>query len=195
MANFAEENFDKIQKSLFSEDESELEKLSERDKRIRQRYLVGFTAWLDNPTYTDKQMLNFITRQFGVTARQAFRDLGVIKVMLGNVRNSGKEWYRHVVIQMCQEAYNLAKKRNDAKAMALAADKLGKYTRCDQLEAEALPWDQIIPPSFEPSADISILGFKTDPDIERKRAKLRKKYSRDIEDAVLIDVLSNGNQP
>jgi len=191
MADFAEDNFDKIQKSLFSEDEAELEKLSDRDKRIRERYITAFSSWLDNPTYTDKQMMNFITRQFDVSVRQAFRDLGVIKTMLGNVRNANKEWHRHVVIQMCQEAYNLAKKRNDAKAMALAADKLGKYTRCDQLEAEALPWDQIIPPSFEPSSDISILGFKPDPDIERKRAKLRKKYSRDIEDAVLLDVTDN----
>lgn len=178
--------FDAIQKSLFTDDEKLVAALSPTDMALRERYMAAFTYWLENPVYTDQQIMLFIRRSFGVAQRTAYKDVSTVKVLLGSVQNAGKEWYRHMTIQMCQEAYALAKKKNDPKAMALAADKLGKYTRCDELDADELPWDQIIPPAFEPSGDISVLGFKPDPDIERKRAKMIRKYSGDIEDAVLL---------
>ena len=181
--------FDKIQVSLFSDDSSALEKLSEHDLVIRKRFMAAFTVWLENPTYTDKQLVNFLMREFSIETSQAYRDISKLRVMLGNVRNAGKEWHRYTIIEMCKETYNMAKKKGDPKAMSMATDKLGKYTRCDQLEAEEMPWGSIIPPDLETSTDPTILGFVADPEAEKKRLKMRKKYSRDIEDAVLVETV------
>jgi len=81
-----------------------------------------------------------------------------------------------------QKAYETAEKADDSKGMAMAADKLGKYTRCDQVDEDQLPWDQLIPPNFEPSTDISILGFKHDPHLDEKTAKMKRKYMPEAED-------------
>jgi len=185
--------FDKIQKSLFSDSDEEITGLSFHDMEIRTRYMSAFTIWNENPTYTDKQIANHLMLTYKIKKSQAYRDISSLRIMLGNVRNSGKEWHRFTVIQMAKNAYALAEKQHDAKAMAVAAGVLGKYTRLDQLEAEDLPWDSIIPPNFEPSPDVSILGFKVDPNAEKKREKLRKKYMQDIEDATLTDVIDDGS--
>lgn len=184
--------FDKIQKSLFSDSEQDISDLSERDLEIRKRYMAAFTVWLENPTYTDKQLANYLKLNFKIENSQAYRDIGRLRVMLGNVRNAGKEWHRFTVIQMALKSYALAEKNNDAKAMAVAAGVYGKYTRCDQLEAEDLPYDSIIPPDFEPSPDVTVLGFKRDPNAEKKREKLRRKYMKETEDAILTDVIDDG---
>jgi hypothetical protein len=185
--------FDKIQKSLFSDTDEHLDGLSAHDLEIRKRYMSAFTVWLENPTYTDKQIANHLKVAFKIENSQAYRDIGNLRIMLGNVRNAGKEWHRFTVIQMAKDAYALAVKQHDAKAMAVAAGVYGKYTRCDQIEADQMPWDSIIPPDFEPSPDITILGFKRDPNVEKKREKLRKKYMQFTEDAILDDVIDNGN--
>jgi hypothetical protein len=184
--------FDRIQKSLFSTEESDLSKLTPAELEIRTRYMGAFAVWLENPTYTDQQIVNFIIRTYGINKSQAYIDLNRLRVMLGNIRNAGKEWHRHTVAQMALKAYAIAEKANDAKAMAAAAGVLGKYTRCDQLEAEDLPWDSIVPPNFEPSPDVTILNFKRDPNAEKKREKLRRKYMQETEDAQLADVIDDG---
>jgi len=184
--------FDKLQRTFFEEDEKVLQKLTEQEKAIRTRYMGTFTVWLENPTYTDKQIVTFMMKEFGIEKAQAYRDISRIKVMLGNIRNAGKEWHRFVVVQMCQEAYNRAKQLDDPKAMAMAADKLGKYTRCDQLEADQLPFDQIVPPQLEATNDIEVLGFKRDPNIDKKRDKLRRKYGKGVEDAIMVEAMEDG---
>lgn len=178
--------FDKLQKTFFDDDPKILEKLSPHEIEIRNRYSGTFTVWLENPTYTDKQIVAFMMREFRIERAQAYRDLSRIKIMLGNIRNAGKEWYRYMVVQMCQEAYNRAKAINDPKAMAIAADKLGKYTRCDQLDLENPDWTQYMPPNMEPSSDIEILGFKRIPDVDKLRHKLRKKFGKDYEEAIIL---------
>jgi len=181
--------FDKIQKSLFSDTEDQLEGLSARDLEIRKRYMSAFTVWLENPTYTDKQIANHLKVTFKIENSQAYRDIGNLRIMLGNVRNAGKEWHRFTVIQMAKDAYALAVKQHDAKAMAVAAGVYGKYTRCDQIEADQMPWDSVIPPEFEPSPDVTILGFKKIANSEERRKKIMRKYMQETDDAVLADVI------
>ena len=186
--------FDKIQKSMFSESDQDLACLSAHELEIRKRYMSAFTIWIENPTYTDKQIANHLKLVFKIESSQAYRDISKIRVMLGNVRNAGKEWYRFTVSQMALKAYAVAEKANDAKAMAAAAAVLGKYTRCDQIEADSIDYDSFIPPDFEPSPDVTILNFKKDPNAEQKREKLRKKYMQDTEDAILAEVMDNGTE-
>ncbi len=181
--------FDKIQKSLFSDSQEHLEGLSAHELEIRKRYMSAFTVWLENPTYTDKQIANHLKIIFKIENSQAYRDIGNLRIMLGNVRNSGKEWHRFTVIQMAKNAYALAEKQHDAKAMAVAAGVYGKYTRCDQIEADQMPWDSVIPPDFEPSPDVTILNFKKLPNSEARRKKIMQKYMQETEDVVLADVI------
>lgn len=185
--------FDKIQSSMFSEDVTVIDNLTPHELDIRKRYMAVFSVWLENPTYTDKSLVNFLMRDFGIERSQAYRDVGKIRVMLSNVRNAGKEWHRYLTLQMSLESYNLAKKKQDPKAMTMATDKYGKYSRANQMDAEEIDWSKINVPDFDTSTDVTILNFKKDPDAERKRIKLRKKYSKDLEDAVYAEIINDGS--
>lgn len=179
---------DKIQSSLF--DETALETLSAKDLEIRARYKQIFTIWLDNPWWSDKEMVRYIRQELKVQKTQAYEDIQRVKLILGNVTNAGKEWHRYSLIEMAKETYNLAKKRGDIKAMAMALDKLGKYTRLDQKDVDEIPWDQLIPPEFDTTDDVGVLKIVRPADFDKKVAKARKKYLGDdleIEEADVIE--------
>lgn len=163
--------------------------LSPVELDIKDRLVAGYTYWIENPTMADSKIVEFIRNTFNISIRQAYADVESIRRMLGNIRNAHKEWNRFVVIEMCKQAFEMAKNEKDAKGMASAADKLGKYTRCDQVDEDQLPWDQLIPPNFEPSTDVTILGFKHDPHLDQKRKALRRKYmpEEEITDAEILD--------
>lgn len=182
-----ETTFDKIQKFLFEDREIAEKHLSPKELELKKRWSAVYAFWIDKPEATDRDLVRFMRAEFGIEKSQAYRDLPKIKLLLGNVKSAGKEYYRLMVIEMCKKAYNVAMTRGDAKAMALAADKIGKYTKLDKDELEALPWDQLMPPNFEPSNDVSVLGITRDPDFEKKREKLRRKYMDNIEEAQIIN--------
>jgi len=180
-------NFDKIQRALFSDPDSKEVKLTKEQERIRSKYSKAFTYWVNNPSYSDRQIVRFMQNECNVSYSQAYRDLRFIKSMLGNVANTSKEWMLYTVIEMCKEAYKLARLKKDPKGMAIAADKIGKYCKLDKNELDSLPWDQLVAPNFEPSPDISILGFKPDPNIEERRSKLREKYLKQYDPNAITD--------
>lgn len=175
-------NLELIQQHLMEDYDTAKLYLSETQLQIRERLSAGYTHWIENPTTPDSKIVTFLRENYGLSQRQAYADVNAIRAILGNVKNAHKEWHRFVVIEMCKQAYEMAKDAQDAKGMAMAADKLGKYTRCDQVDEDQLPWDQLIPPNFEPSTDVSILGFKHDPELDHKRAALRRKYMPETED-------------
>ncbi|WP_372775649.1 hypothetical protein [Mangrovibacterium sp.] len=153
----------------------------ERIKRLR----VGYTFWYEFPTKREPDIRDLLMNEFGVAKSTAYEDIQIIKVLLGDVKNPGKEWIRYRVNTMLEEAYTLAEIQKDPKAMALAADKLGKYNMLDKPDAEPLPFDEIVPQTFEPTDDPTPLGLKKDPDIRAKKNKMLEKYHAEIE---IIDV-------
>ena len=154
---------------------------------IKKRYSAAFALWLENPSYNDKQIVRFLVNEMNISAAQAYRDIPNIKILLGNVKNATKEWYRYVIAQGMLEAYQMAKKRGDVKGMALAYDKLGRYTRCDQDDADGMRWDEINPPNFEPIPDPTLLNRKYITEEYRKQLRAKYKAEQNIEDAEIID--------
>lgn len=178
--------FDKIQKYLFIEKSISKNYLTEEELAILDRYAMTFVYWYNNPALTDKQIQNYLMRTFGLSPYVAINDTPYIKALLGNVKTASKEYHRYIVVEMCKEAYQLAKNRNppDVKGMVMAADKLGKYTRVDQDDIDSLPWEKLIPPNFEPTDNLAVLELSTDPDFETRMRKLKSKYVREIEDII-----------
>jgi len=189
--------FDKIQK-YFTTDIDEIRgkskarnevEMSPKEIEILMRARAAYFFWLEKPELPDSMVVDFLMREFHIEKTTAYNDMFAIKTVMGNINNCAKEFNRYTVIQMCKRAYKLAEELEDPKAMALAADKIGKYTKCDQNEADALPWDKILPPNFEPTADISVLDEKLKlKDLEATRQRLRLKYKGEsIEEAEIID--------
>lgn len=178
--------FDRIQLHLFDDNDKLPDhiRFSENELVIKKRYLTVFTFWLEKPTLSDKKIVQFMVSNLGFSKSQAYRDISKIKILLGNVRNANKEWQRYKLIAMLDKAFELAEARKNPDAMIKAAHVLGKYTQLDKEEAQAIPYDEIVPQSFEPTGDISVLGIEPMKDLKERQRRLREKYgSTKIEEA------------
>jgi hypothetical protein len=174
------DTLEKYRKFLFDNPKKN-EKLAKDDLEKLKRIRGGFTHWTEFPMKSDAQIRDFLIEQFGTSRTRAYEDISIIKTLLGNVKNAGKEWHRYRMIVMVEETYQKAKDKNDLDAMAKAIAVYGKYTQLHIPESQQIPYDDIVPQPFEPSSDPSSLGLLPDPNIEEKIAKLKKKYQDEID--------------
>jgi hypothetical protein len=159
------------------------EEISEHEKQMIVRYRDVYTYWLENPLSSDSQIRDYIISNYEISKTQAYRDITGIKLLLGNVREAGKEWHRYRVNYMLEKAAQMAINGDTKEATAIAkvAMALIKNNKLDIDEGEELPYDEIIPPSFEPVSDPTTIGLKPIENLKDKIAKLKEKFIGDIE--------------
>lgn len=176
-------NLDKFRDVLFTDLRDEkMKELTPVEREQLKRYRFCFTESLENPTIPDTQLRDFLMSEFNISESQAYRDIGNIRILLGNIRNAGKEWIRYLVNETLKDAIEKAKDSGKIKEQILAADKLGKYNRLDKEDALEIPWDEIIPISVEPTSDPTVLkGVKPLKNKEEEIEKMYKKYKGEIE--------------
>ena len=82
-----------------------------------------------------------------------------------------------MIVEGGKKAFNMAMDKEDAKGAAAAAlDKIGKYTRSDK-EDEKFDYSQLVPPSFEPSDDVTLLeGLEPIENLEEERIRMRSMF-------------------
>lgn len=168
-------------KYLYEDTDNIPEAYRDRVKRIR----VGFTFWYEFPMKSRSEVRDQIVNEFDVNSKTAYEDIQIVEVLLGNIKNPAKAWIRYRVNAMLEAAYAKAETMSDPKAMAMAADKLGKYNQLDKPDAEPLPFEDIVPQPFEPTDDPTPLGLKKDPNIREKKNRMLEKYMNEIE---IVDI-------
>ena len=182
---------DKYHDVLFK-DFDEMEHLTPAEQNQLKRYRFCFSQSLENPSLPDKELRDYLINEFAISQTQAYTDIQNMRVLLGNIRNAGKEWIRYLVNETLKEAIETAKAAGPKrlKELIMAADKLGKYNRLDKEDAEELPWEEILPQSIEPTTDPTVLKIKP---LENKEEEIRKMYEKykgeiEIEDIGYEDV-------
>lgn len=155
--------------------------LSANEQKQLIRYRDAFSQCLDNPMLRDVEMRDYLMTTYNISDSQAYRDLGNIRVLLGNVRNASKEWIRYMVIEGLKKQYEYADRLGKTKEAIMALDKLAKYNRLDKEDLDELPYDKVIPINWEATTDISVLGVKPMQNKEEEILRLYKKYIDDIE--------------
>jgi len=185
--------FENIHDSIFRKDQK-LVVLNEEEKKIKIRWEAAFTKWLDEPALTTKAMVSFLMSTYGISKRMAYYDINSVLLLLGNVTNASKEWHRFVAMDMIKKGYALVEQADgslDVKrglAMIRAGEALGKVTRLDKSDGDPIPYGEIVPQSFEPTGDISVLGIKPIDNLKERQEKLRQKYgATNIEDAQIME--------
>lgn len=171
-------NLDKFRDVLFS-DISEDKSLLPVERDQLKRYRAAFHLSLENPSMPDTKLRDFLMNEFAISESQAYRDIANIRILLGNVKNTGKEWIRYIVNETLKQAIDKAKsgKRWNLKELINAADKLGKYNRLDKEDALEIPWDEILPQDVEPTTDPTVLSGKVKP-LKNKEEEIRKMYEK-----------------
>lgn len=165
---------EKYQDKLFADFETLEATALEQQQILRYRRI--FTARLASPWQPNRELVEMLHEEFGISPAQAYRDIAQMEVLLGKIRNAEKSWMRYTVIETCKEAIELARMKNNMKTMVAAAATLGKYCRLDQEDAQPLPYEDIVPQPVEFVNDPQLLGL---PKVDNPRAvveRAKKKY-------------------
>lgn len=179
-----QDTFEKIQKYMFEPDEKAALYLTDKELEMKHRCMAVYSLMLQNPLISDNEIRTFLMNgcqgpMRPVSEVQANRYLYAVKSMMGNIRMSAKVWYQHMVVEGCKEAYAIALSSRDVIGMIAALDKIGKYMKLDKEELDPIDYEKVIAPSFEPVADVSILGnIKTIENLDDYRRKLRARFKK-----------------
>jgi len=195
MPNAKQSAIKKIERNLFKERKDITENFSEREFQRKARIMLCVSKKLDSPMISDKELVEFLKAGCEgactpVENATAYRDIAAVSKICGNITLASKAWYRYMIVEGAKEAFEIAKKQKDAKGMAAALDKIGKYTMADKEDSENL-LSQMLPPNFEPTADASVLGEEVivikDPD--KRRHQLRELFKgKDIVDIQSVEM-------
>ena len=173
--------YDRIERALFKDREEASSILSQREMEIKKRMMLCVSKKMEDPLIQDTELVHFLMNGCGgnadaVSQSQAFRDIGMINRLVGNIQLAAKAWYRYMIVEGGKKAFSMAIDKEDAKGAAAALDKIGKYTRSDK-EDEKFDYSQLVPPSFEPSDDVTLLeGLEPIEDLEGTRSEMRSRF-------------------
>lgn len=171
--------YDRIERALYKDHDEASMLLSAREQEIKKRMMLCVAKKMDSPLIEDTELVKFLMHGCGgnadpVSQSQAYRDIGMINRLVGNIQLAAKSWYRYMIVEGAKKGYQLAIDNNDAKGAAANLDKIGKYTMADK-EDNRFDYDKMIPPSFEPSDDITLVeGIEPIDNLDARRQELRQ---------------------
>lgn len=183
-------NIDDYQLSLFSsEDEMKRRNLPQEMQTRLLRLRSLYTFWQNFPDKTTREMVQQERVMYqDVKERQAYDDVKLLKMLIGNLEQESKNWHRHVFNQRTEKIYQAAMRAHDYRSAEKANADYAKYNKLDKDEPEKLKYDDITPQIIIPTDDPSVIGIKPVKDLRGKIQRLKKKLGADIEDADFIEV-------
>ena len=156
-------------------DEMKANGLGERQVQRLLRVREAYTRWLSSPTLKEKDIVEALVKAHGVSTPIAYEDMRLVKVCLGNFAHLTTDYFRYRFLIYCEEAFDMAREKGDAKAFASVLSAFGKYSRLDQPEPQGPDYSQIVPEQFIISQNPEDSGFKAPPGILHRARALEKK--------------------
>lgn len=149
----------------------------ERLLRLRETYVW----WIQNPQKTDRAVAERIRQKYGIGVSRSYDDVQLLKVCIGNLQQTTRNWCQHLFLQRCEEGFEMARRQKDANAFARVLSALGKFTRLDRDEHFGPDYSLIVPQRFEITTDPSVAGFERIPDIQERAHRLLERFRRETE--------------
>mgnify|MGYP003177572342 FL=1 len=148
--------------------------------RIRSMYAY----WLQFPSKVDNDLVQYDMAMFKVSRSLAYEDLHLVKVLLGNLQQTTKEFMRWKINKSLEQDIAAARRAGDFRSVAALSKVLVANNRTDKDDEPDLEFDKIVPQNFEPTDDPTVLGIERIPDLRGKIRALYKRYSNTmIQDA------------
>lgn len=189
-------NIDQYQLNLFSS----LEEM--RNNNVAEHIIVRllrlralYTFWLNFPMKTTREMVQQdMTMHPDIKQREAYDDIKLIKILIGNLEAESKEWHRHVFNRRTDEVYRQAMRDHDNRAAEKANADYAKYNRVGEIDPQPFDYDDIIPHQIEPTDDPTVIGIAPIKDLRGSIQRLKKKLGADIQDAEFIELNDDGEE-
>lgn len=183
------ELIDRTQRFLFaSEEEMEEAHLPQATRERMTRLRDMYAYWLRHPALADKALVAQLRQQYKVGFTQAYEDLRLLKICLGNLGQVTRQWCQYLFLQRCEEGFAMARENGDASAFAKVLSALGKFTRLDHDESVGPDYSQIVPQQFELTTDPAVAGFERIENVQERVRLLFDKFKREAQDAEAVEV-------
>ena len=138
--------------------------VSVRERLQRLRGIYAY--WLQFPSKFDKEIVDYDMKKFKVGRAQAYDDLHLTQILMGNLQQASKEFMRWKINRDLEEDLRLARQRGDLRAAASIEKNRIMNNRTDKAD------------------DPTVIGIQKVPGLRDRIRKLEKKYGdTKIEDA------------
>lgn len=177
-------------------DSSELrQQLVPEDTILRVERLRELSSyWRSYPSTSPKELVSRCMQLFHVGKSQAYDDIHLLKILIGNLEATTKEFARWRVNQMIEEDRQAARRDGDWRAVASMQKNYILNNQTDKPDTPDMAFDKIVPLQIEPTDDPSVLGIKAPKNLRARRDKLIKQYSKDDEYAEYTEVPSTDDK-
>jgi hypothetical protein len=138
-----------------------------------------YAYWLQFPGKCDREIVTYDINMFRVSRTQAYDDLHLVQVLLGNLQQANKEFMRWKINMDIEEDLKAARRAQDYRAVAQLEKNRILNNRTDKDDEPELEFEKIVPQTFEPVDDPTVIGIQKIPDLRNKIKKLISKYNTD----------------
>ena len=150
--------------------------------------------WRSYPSTSPKELVSRCMQLFHVGKSQAYDDIHLLKILIGNLEATTKEFARWRVNQMIEEDRQAARRDGDWRAVASMQKNYILNNQTDKPDTPDMAFDKIVPLQLEPTDDPSVLGIKAPKNLRARRDKLIKQFSKDDEYAEYTEVPSTDDK-
>ena len=178
-----------VETHLFSSlEELEAARISEAQRGRLMRLREAYFFWRDHPRSSEREVVQLLQTRFGLGHTAAYDDLHLLRRVVGKMTLAPQDYHRWVFLSRFEEAWELAKEKEDARALGSLLSAYGKYNRLDAAPDGASPYADIVPPFLDITADASVAGFTPVKNAREVAARLARQYARDIEAAEAVEL-------
>jgi hypothetical protein len=154
----------------------------------RDRMLFVLEEKMADLTITDLDLYKKVKEKFDISYPAVLQDITVIERIIANSLNpSGdpqKTFIRYFIAEGIKKAIKIAETKQDAKAMAMALNTLGKHFLTDKEDIVKPDYEKIIPFNPEITSDPSVIGIELPENFEEIREKYRQKFAQDYQNFI-----------
>lgn len=170
-------------------------KLVPEDTIFRVERLRELSAyWRSYPQTSPKELVNRCMQLFHVGKSQAYDDIHILKILIGNLEATTKEFARWRANQMIEEDRLAARRDGDWRAVASMQKNYIINNQTDKEDTPDKAFEKIVPLQIEPTDDPSVLGIKAPKNLRQLRDKLIRRYSKDEEYDDYTDVTNEESE-
>ena len=137
--------------------------------------------WRSYPSTSPKELVSRCIQLFKVGKSQAYDDIHILKILIGNLEATTKEFARGRVNQMIEEDRTAARRDGDWRAVASMQKNYILNNQTDKPDTPDMAFEKIVPLQLEPTDDPSVLGIKAPKNLRARRDMLIKQFSKDDE--------------
>ena len=143
-----------------------------------------YDYWLQFPTKPMSEVVDFAKQMYDIKQTQAYQDLNLVKLLLGDIESSTRSFWRWRINQMTEAAIASATRAGDYRSVASMIKNLILNNKTDKEDPIELGFENIIPHEFSMDNDISIIIPGNKKTSRETKDELIKKFSKMVGESI-----------